>query len=79
MTSQKLLIGIAKINSIRSDGYYYVDKTQYIENLVDQGRHYFLSSPRRFGKSLLLDTMLELFEGNEPLGNGGYGYSCEGI
>ena len=46
---------------------YYVDKTGYVARLVDEGTHYFLSRPRRFGKSLLLDTLKELFEGNEPL------------
>ncbi len=67
MNSRKIPIGIADFHSIRTDGYYYVDKTPHIENLINRGRYYFLSRPRRFGKSLLLDTMLELFEGNEPL------------
>ena len=49
---------------------YYVDKTPYIQRLLDEGTHYFLSRPRRFGKSLLLDTIKELFEGNEPLFEG---------
>ena len=70
MNNRKFPIGIADFRSIRSDGYYYVDKTPHIERLIDQGRYYFLSRPRRFGKSLLLDTMLELFEGNEPLFRG---------
>ena len=46
---------------------YYVDKTGFIARLLDEGKHYFLSRPRRFGKSLFLDTLKELFEGNEPL------------
>ena len=51
-------------------GCYYVDKTDFIRRLVDGGAHYFLSRPRRFGKSLFLDTLKELFEGNEPLFEG---------
>ena len=49
---------------------YYVDKTGHVTRLVDEGTHYFLSRPRRFGKSLLLDTLKELFEGNEALFTG---------
>ncbi len=67
MRDKKFPIGIADFYSIRTDGYYYVDKTPHIENLINRGRYYFLSRPRRFGKSLLLDTMLELFEGREEL------------
>ena len=50
---------------VREAGCYYVDKTAYIERLLDEGTHYFLSRPRRFGKSLFLDTLKELFEGSE--------------
>ncbi len=70
MKRLKLPIGIADFRSIRTEGYCYVDKTALIEALVDQGRHYFLSRPRRFGKSLLLDTMRELFQGSEVLFKG---------
>ena len=49
---------------------YYVDKTAWIRQLVDEDKHYFLSRPRRFGKSLFLDTCKELFEGNEALFEG---------
>ncbi len=55
---------------LREQDCYYVDKTPYIERLLDEGAHYFLSRPRRFGKSLLLDTLKELFEGNEELFTG---------
>ena len=41
---------------IREERCYYVDKTAYIRRLLDEGKHYFLSRPRRFGKSLFLDT-----------------------
>ena len=67
---RKLPIGIQTFRKIREEGCYYVDKTAYVRRLVDDGAHYFLSRPRRFGKSLLLDTMKELFEGNEALFEG---------
>ena len=70
MKQRKLPIGIQTFAKIRSDGYYYVDKTALAMELVKEGSHYFLSRPRRFGKSLLLDTLKELFEGNEPLFQG---------
>ena len=55
---------------LREQDCYYVDKTAYIERLLHEGKHYVLSRPRRFGKSLFLDTLKELFEGNEPLFRG---------
>ena len=67
---RRLPIGIQTFRIIREEGYYYVDKTAYLRRLVDEGAHYFLSRPRRFGKSLLLDTIKELFEGAEPLFRG---------
>ena len=67
---RKLPIGIQTFREIREDNCYYVDKTAFIRRLVDEGKHYFLSRPRRFGKSLLIDTLKELFEGNEPLFEG---------
>ena len=67
---RKLPIGIQTFRQIREERYYYVDKTAYIRRLVAEGKHYFLSRPRRFGKSLFLDTLKELFEGNEPLFQG---------
>ena len=48
----------------------HVDKTAYALRLIEQGKYYFLSRPRRFGKSLFLDTLAELFSGNEPLFRG---------
>ncbi|NOG31142.1 ATP-binding protein [Halomonas sp. TBZ9] len=71
---RKLPIGIQTFSDIREDGYYYVDKTPFIEKLVNQNKYYFLSRPRRFGKSLLLDTLRCLFEGHEPLFEGLYIY-----
>ena len=67
MTRRRLPIGIQTFRTIREEDCYYVDKTAYIRRLLDEGTHYFLSRPRRFGKSLFLDTLKELFEGNEPL------------
>ena len=67
MTRRRLPIGIQTFRKIREEDCYYVDKTAYIRRLLDEGTHYFLSRPRRFGKSLFLDTLKELFEGNEPL------------
>ena len=70
MSKLELPIGIRTFREIREGHCYYVDKTPYLRQMVDEGKHYFLSRPRRFGKSLLLDTLKELFEGNEPLFEG---------
>ena len=70
MHRRKLPIGIQTFAKMREEDYYYVDKTGFIRQLIDQGQYYFLSRPRRFGKSLLLDTLAELFAGNEPLFQG---------
>lgn len=67
---QKLPIGISSFSEIRKADYVYVDKTALIERLVANGRYYFLSRPRRFGKSLLVDTLKSLFEGDEALFRG---------
>ena len=67
MAKRRLPIGIQTFREVREENCYYVDKTAFIERLVAKGKHYFLSRPRRFGKSLFLDTLKELFEGNEPL------------
>ena len=67
---RRLPIGIQTFREIREDDCYYVDKTALIGQLTERGKHYFLSRPRRFGKSLLLDTIKELVEGNEALFQG---------
>ncbi|MDM7463397.1 ATP-binding protein [Tepidimonas taiwanensis] len=72
MTRRKLPIGIQTFREIREEGCYYVDKTPYAIKLIEQGKHYFLSRPRRFGKSLFLDTLAELFSGNRALFEGLY-------
>ena len=70
MTRRRLPIGMQTFSELRERDCYYVDKTGYMARLLDEGKHYFLSRPRRFGKSLFLDTLKELFEGNEPLFDG---------
>ena len=72
MPRKKLPIGIQTFAQIREDNYYYVDKTPHILRLIDEGKYYFLSRPRRFGKSLLLDTIAELFEGKQQWFTGLY-------
>lgn len=67
---KKLPIGIQNFAKIREDNYYYVDKTPFACRLVEEGSYYFLSRPRRFGKSLFVDTLKELFEGNGALFKG---------
>lgn len=66
----KLPIGIQDFESLRMDGYVYVDKTEQMYRLVSQGRYYFLSRPRRFGKSLLLSMLKAFFLGKRALFKG---------
>ena len=68
--NMKLPIGIQDFESLRIDGYEYIDKTEHIYRLVSEGRYYFLSRPRRFGKSLLLSTIKSLFLGKRELFKG---------
>ena len=72
MVKRRLPIGIQTFRELRERDCYYVDKTAYVKRLLDEGKHYFLSRPRRFGKSLFLDTLKEFFEGNEELFAGLY-------
>jgi hypothetical protein len=65
-----LPIGIQTFSEIIREGHYYVDKSGYALDLINTGKAYFLSRPRRFGKSLFLDTLKELFEGNAELFKG---------
>jgi hypothetical protein len=71
---KKLPAGIQSFEEIRSDNYIYVDKTEFIFNLINSGKYYFLSRPRRFGKSLTIDTIKCLFEGKKELFEGLYIY-----
>ena len=70
MVRHKLPIGIQTFREIREEGFYYVDKTEHLLRLVQEGKYYFLSRPRRFGKSLLVDTLNELFGGDGELFRG---------
>ena len=63
-------IGIQSFSEIREGGYVYVDKTEYIYRLASTGKYYFLSRPRRFGKSLLISTMEAYFSGQKELFKG---------
>ena len=67
---QKLPIGIQNFKGLREDGYLYVDKTEVVYRLVGEAKAYFLSRPRRFGKSLLCSTLQAYFEGRKDLFEG---------
>ena len=63
-------VGIQNFESLRKDGFFYVDKTALMYRLVTTGRYYFLSRPRRFGKSLLISTLEAYFQGKRELFDG---------
>jgi len=67
---RKLPIGIQSFESLRKNSYLYVDKTDYVYKLINTGKQYFLSRPRRFGKSMLLSTFRAYFEGKRELFKG---------
>jgi hypothetical protein len=71
---QRLPVGRQSFKKIRENNYLYVDKTRHIYEMINNGDINFLSRPRRFGKSLLVSTLKELFEGNEKLFEGSYIY-----
>ena len=71
---KKLPIGLNSLQKIISEGYIYVDKTKYLLELIENGNYYFLSRPRRFGKTLTVDTLKNIFEGNKELFKGLYIY-----
>ncbi|MCR4959497.1 MAG: ATP-binding protein [Prevotella sp.] len=64
---RKYPVGIQSFESIRKGGYLYVDKTPLIYKMITEGKTYFLSRPRRFGKSLLVSTLAAIFEGRRDL------------
>jgi hypothetical protein len=66
----KLPVGVQDFAQLREGGFLYADKTPLIHRLATTGLAYVLSRPRRFGKSLLLSTIKELYEGKEPLFRG---------
>ena len=69
---QKLPIGIQSFEKIRTKNYLYVDKTKQILKLIESGECYFLSRPRRFGKSLTISTLEAMFKGKAELFKGLY-------
>ncbi len=66
----RLPTGVQTFSEICRENLYYVDKTHFACQLARQGKHYFLSRPRRFGKSLFVSTLKELFEGHRELFHG---------
>ena len=66
----KYPIGIQDFEDLRRNGYKYVDKTNFVYKLTDEGKYYFLSRPRRFGKSLFLSTLEAYFQGKKELFEG---------
>ncbi len=67
---KKLPLGIQSFETIRENGFLYVDKTEIVSRLIEEGMFYFLARPRRFGKSLLISTLKCLFEGRRELFEG---------
>ena len=70
MSSKIYPIGIQNFEKIRKDGYFYIDKTALIYQMVKTGSYYFLNRPRRFGKSLLISTLEAYFLGKKELFEG---------
>ena len=70
MSSKIYPIGIQNFEKLRKDGYFYVDKTELMYQMVKTGSYYFLSRPRRFGKSLLISTLEAYFRGKKELFEG---------
>ena len=70
MSTKIYPIGIQNFEKIRNDGYLYIDKTALMYQMVKTGSYYFLSRPRRFGKSLLISTMEAYFQGKKELFQG---------
>ena len=65
--NRKYPVGIQSFEKLRTEGYLYVDKTALIYKMITEGIPYFLSRPRRFGKSLLISTLQAIFEGRRDL------------
>ncbi len=71
---KKLPVGIYTLKEIIGNNYLYIDKTEIALNVINNNKYVFLSRPRRFGKSLFLDTLKNIFEGNKELFKGLYIY-----
>jgi hypothetical protein len=67
---RKYPVGIQSFKEIREGKYLYVDKTRLVHTLIESGKYFFLSRPRRFGKSLLISTIKEIFSGKKDLFKG---------
>ena len=67
---KKLPVGIQTFSEIIHEDYLYIDKTEIARSLIERFKYVFLSRPRRFGKSLFLDTLKNIFEGNRELFQG---------
>ena len=67
---KKLPVGISTFSKIIEEGYLYIDKTHLALDLINNHTHVFLSRPRRFGKSLFISMLQEIFEGNKKLFEG---------
>jgi hypothetical protein len=74
---KRMPLGIQNIKEIIEGGYVYADKTSYVYDLINNNKYCFLSRPRRFGKSLLLDTIAEVFSGNKELFKGLFIYGTD--
>ncbi|MDR2473065.1 MAG: AAA family ATPase, partial [Tannerella sp.] len=72
LQKRKYPIGTQDFNNLRQGGYVYVDKTVFIDKLLNDSRQFFLSRPRRFGKSLFLSTLSYYFQGRKDLFEGLY-------
>ncbi|MEA1912159.1 MAG: AAA family ATPase, partial [Spirochaetota bacterium] len=70
-----LPLGYSTFSEIIQTNKIYVDKTKYLYNLIETGKYFFLSRPRRFGKSLTVSTLKEIFKGNKELFKGTYIYN----
>ena len=69
---KNLTLGISTLSKLLDNNCIYVDKTEYAYNLTSQSGAFFLSRPRRFGKSMFVDTLKEIFEGNQAIFEGLY-------
>jgi len=67
---KKLPLGLQDFREIIEGDYKYIDKTKYIHSIASRGKFYFLSRPRRFGKSLTVSTLQELYNGSKTLFKG---------
>ena len=74
---KKLPLGIQNFRELIEGGYVYADKTRYVYNIINDAKYYFLSRPRRFGKSLFIDTVAEAFNGDKELFQGLFIYDTD--